>query len=108
YPWKVSFGLPLAALILLATAWSLKGARSGPKVDAKGCLRMVGVSLLVFAGVSAAAMTLAAAVSVNPPAVLLPLITLPLAISAFWWIYAPTPAGRQVMDRIAGFKQYLS
>jgi len=29
-------------------------------------------------------------------------------ISAFWWISAPTVAGRAVLDRIAGFKQYLS
>jgi uncharacterized membrane protein len=29
-------------------------------------------------------------------------------ISAFWWISAPTLEGRAVLDRIAGFKQYLS
>ena len=29
-------------------------------------------------------------------------------ISAFWWIAAPTPEGRKVLDHIAGFKQYLS
>lgn len=39
---------------------------------------------------------------------LVPLLALPLAISAFFWIDAPTKAGRQVLDRIAGFRQYLS
>ena len=38
----------------------------------------------------------------------IPLLALPLAISAFFWIDAPTKSGRQVLDRIAGFKQYLS
>ncbi len=39
---------------------------------------------------------------------LLPALTLPIAISAFWWISAPTVDGRKVLDHIAGFKQYLS
>jgi hypothetical protein len=108
YPWQVKFGLPMGGAILLFAAWSLKGSGTGHKVDAKGCLRMVATGLLVFAGLSATAMTVIAALPINAPAVLLPLITLPLAITAFWWIYAPTPAGRQMMDRIAGFKQYLS
>ena len=38
----------------------------------------------------------------------IPALALPLVISAFWWIAAPTVAGRAVLDRIAGFKQYLS
>jgi uncharacterized membrane protein YgcG len=38
----------------------------------------------------------------------LPLLALPLALSAFIWIDAPTLEGRKVLDRIAGFKQYLS
>jgi uncharacterized membrane protein YgcG len=39
---------------------------------------------------------------------LLPALALPIAISAFWWISAPTIEGRKVLDHIAGFKQYLS
>lgn len=35
-------------------------------------------------------------------------IGLPFALSAFAWIDAPTKAGRAMLDRIAGFKQYLS
>jgi uncharacterized membrane protein YgcG len=41
-----------------------------------------------------------------PP--LLPFLALPLVVSAFWWIAAPTKEGRAVLDHIAGFKQYLS
>lgn len=36
------------------------------------------------------------------------LVGLPLVLSAFWWISAPTREGRKVLDRIAGFRQYLS
>lgn len=39
---------------------------------------------------------------------LVPLLALPLAVSAFIWMAAPTPEGRQVMDQIAGFERYLS
>jgi uncharacterized membrane protein YgcG len=38
----------------------------------------------------------------------LPLLAAPLVVSAFWWIAAPTPEGRKILDHIAGFKQYLS
>jgi uncharacterized membrane protein YgcG len=38
----------------------------------------------------------------------LPLLALPLVVSAFWWISAPTVEGRKVLDHVAGFKQYLS
>jgi uncharacterized membrane protein YgcG len=39
---------------------------------------------------------------------LIPFISIPLIMSAFWWMSAPTRHGRRVMDRIAGFRQYLS
>lgn len=39
---------------------------------------------------------------------LLPLLALPLVVSSFFWIAAPTRDGRRVLDQIAGFKQYLS
>ena len=40
--------------------------------------------------------------------ILAPLILLPLVISAFVWMAAPTREGRAVLDRIAGFRHYLS
>ena len=42
------------------------------------------------------------------PGLLCFVLALPLVLSAFWWISAPTREGRAVLDRIAGFKQYLS
>lgn len=39
---------------------------------------------------------------------LLPALALPVVISALWWMSAPTIEGRGVLDRIAGFRQYLS
>ena len=38
----------------------------------------------------------------------LPLFSLAVVISAIWWMSAPTLEGRKVLDRIAGFRQYLS
>jgi uncharacterized membrane protein YgcG len=38
----------------------------------------------------------------------IPLVGLPFVISSFFWMSAPTREGRAVLDRIAGFKQYLS
>ncbi|WP_305095874.1 DUF2207 domain-containing protein [Croceibacterium aestuarii] len=40
--------------------------------------------------------------------ILFPLLSLPLVFSAFSWMSAPTREGRAMMDRIAGFEQYLS
>jgi len=37
-----------------------------------------------------------------------PLLALPLALSAFRWMAAPTREGRRLMDEIAGFEKYLS
>ncbi|MEO6433887.1 MAG: hypothetical protein ABIO29_07925, partial [Sphingomicrobium sp.] len=36
------------------------------------------------------------------------MLGLPLALSSLLWVSAPTSAGRAVLDRIAGFRQYLS
>jgi uncharacterized membrane protein YgcG len=40
--------------------------------------------------------------------ILSPLLALPLVMSAFWWMAAPTKEGRSTMDSIAGFQKYLS
>ena len=39
---------------------------------------------------------------------LLPALALPIVVSGFWWMAAPTLEGRRVLDHVAGFKQYLS
>ena len=38
----------------------------------------------------------------------IPAIGLPFVFSSFFWMSAPTKEGRALLDRIAGFKQYLS
>ena len=38
----------------------------------------------------------------------IPVLAVPLVVSCFWWIAAPTREGRALLDRIAGFRQYLS
>ena len=35
-------------------------------------------------------------------------LALPIALSSLFWISAPTKQGRAILDRIAGFRQYLS
>jgi uncharacterized membrane protein YgcG len=39
---------------------------------------------------------------------LVPLLILPFALTAFSWMAAPTREGRRIMDEIAGFEKYLS
>jgi uncharacterized membrane protein YgcG len=39
---------------------------------------------------------------------LVPLLALPVVLTAFRWMAAPTREGRAVLDRIAGFRHYLS
>jgi uncharacterized membrane protein YgcG len=41
-------------------------------------------------------------------ALLIPLLALPVVLTAFSWMAAPTREGRAVLDRIAGFRHYLS
>jgi hypothetical protein len=74
---------------------------------------LAGLSALLGLGGSAfMALALVRAVQVEGfPLVLwmmAPLLLLPLVLSAFAWMAAPTREGRQVMDEIAGFERYLS
>jgi uncharacterized membrane protein YgcG len=100
-------GFPLIALILLAGAWWGRGMA----MKAKGCLAAVAWVAVVGVGLVAGTFalgTMISALAVGAVEIALPLLLLPVAISAFWWMYAPTTAGRLMMDRINGFKQYLS
>lgn len=98
--------LPIAGVVLLAGCWWLYGitkrTTGGAKILVWIALALLGVSTLMFAF-----STITAALAGGAFAVLLPAALVPLAISAYWWMYAPTLEGRAVMDRIAGFHQYL-
>ena len=101
-------GLALAAALLFGLAslvWVFASKRDG----ALGCL-LKGIPFLL------AAIGAVLAFPILPLALetgrWLPLaiaaLGLPFALSAFAWIDAPTRAGRAMLDRIAGFRQYLS
>ncbi len=102
---------------LLAAATALLAAAA-----AYGCLRLTDrlrslARLLAWIGavVLAAAALLLGVATVALAAgnerilpLLVPFLAIPLIMSAFWWMAAPTRDGRKLMDRIAGFRHYLS
>lgn len=102
----IGFFAPVAGLVAILgifVCWRLTQGQ-------KGCLLalvwigLVGCAIAtLFAGFTSVIMALEG----GAWAVLLPLLSVPVAILAFKWMYAPTADGRVVMDRIAGFKHYL-
>ncbi len=78
--------------------------------------RETGKCLLAIAALASGAVALAVGAPIIPAALAsdwllpmaIPLLALPVVLSAFWWMSAPTKEGRAVLDRIAGFRQYLS
>jgi len=103
-----ALAVPAAAIAGLGLGlWLLLLAR-----DITGAGRIVaiiGASLLLVGGMIAAFAACVLAIEGGQALPLLaPLIALPVAVSAFAWMAAPTKAGRDAMDRIAGFRHYLS
>jgi hypothetical protein len=99
--------MPILGLVLLVIAILLYRAGK-PGSSARWAWRGLGIFVGVAAAVLAfSTVTLALDTGRILP-MLVPLLALPFAISAFWWMAAPTREGRAVMDRIAGFKRYLS
>jgi len=80
--------------------------------DARGGMRTLWTVLAGISGVLVVLVSLPialAGVEMDGALPLLgPLLALPVALTAFKWMAAPTPEGRKVLDRVAGFKQYLS
>jgi uncharacterized membrane protein YgcG len=100
-------GFPVIVVMLVAAGWWLRGLA----MKAKGCLAALAWVAVAGIGLVAGAFalgTMISALAVGAVEICFPLLVLPIAISAFWWMYAPTREGRLTMDRIAGFKQYLS
>jgi uncharacterized membrane protein YgcG len=101
------WALPLLGLVLLAMSIALF------RMDVQGtALRWAAKAFAIFLAIGAvlfAGSTIVVAFdSGRVLPILIPLLSLPFVISAFWWMAAPTKEGRAVMDRIAGFKRYLS
>jgi hypothetical protein len=94
-------------LFMIAIGAAPRATRSG----AGGWIALIASVLTGLAGLFALFGTLAIAGQAGASEVLpvlSPLLALPLVISAFWWMAAPTKEGRGVMDQIAGFQRYLS
>jgi uncharacterized membrane protein YgcG len=101
--WQIGFTIGALALAAILVAL-IQGSSSGGK-----CLLTLLVVAAAMSVVGAGFPILIEALNSGwwqPMAI--PLLALPLVISAFFWIDAPTKEGRAVLDRIAGFKQYLS
>jgi Predicted membrane protein (DUF2207) len=96
------FGVGLFAIAIGCAPY---GGRDG----ARGWFALIGCALAGLAGLFFLVGALGSATTTGEVfAILSPLLALPLVISAFWWMAAPTREGRAVMDRIAGFERYLS
>lgn len=98
----------LASIVALVAAAMLMMVHSGRSSTGK-CLVSLGILAALGTGILLGAPVVAQAIAFGwwlPLA--LPLLAAPLAISAFFWIAAPTRAGRSVLDRIMGFRHYLS
>jgi uncharacterized membrane protein YgcG len=92
------------ALMLVALLLRLRGARGWVAWTLGAACTLGGIVLLILSFVF-----LSQAVPFGSWGwMLAPLLALPLVLSAFAWMAAPTSDGRAVMDRIAGFEQYLS
>ena len=101
--WLIGVGLGLLALAAIFVAL-MQGTSSTGK-----CLLTAGAFLCGSIALATGAPIIGEALNSGwwQPLVL-PLLALPVVISAFAWIDAPTKEGRAILDRIAGFKQYLS
>lgn len=101
--WLIGVGVGLLALAAVLVALMNGTSKTGK------CLLGVGAflcgSIALATGVPIIGQALA---SGWWQPLVLPLLALPVALSAFAWIDAPTKEGRAVLDRVAGFRQYLS
>jgi uncharacterized membrane protein YgcG len=104
-----------AALLLPAAALGLYVLSSG-RYGAMAMSAKILAAFLGVIGLVAGAVTIGNAVEgilaygetrrLIPLAI--PLLALPVVLTAFHWMAAPTREGRAVLDRIAGFRHYLS
>ena len=100
----------LGFVLMIGSIWAGKGSRL-----ARTGGSMWLASLAILLGLGGAISVVFAFVLISETgevrailAVLAPLLALPLVLSAFKWMAAPTKEGRKVMDEIAGFERYLS
>jgi uncharacterized membrane protein YgcG len=102
----LNFGILAPIAPIAAGAFMI---RAGRRRDSRGGLLMaVGAALIAASAAGGLALINAGA---HGPLDFLPgiaaYILAPLALLGFHWLQAPTVAGRAIMDRIEGFRQYL-
>lgn len=95
---------PIGMMLTAFLLW-----RALPGTGTAGCFSRTLAAVIFFVGaVAGFPMVPLALSSGNWIPLAAAAVGLPLALSTFAWIDAPTKAGRAMLDRIAGFKQYLS
>ena len=105
---RADVAVAAAALLLLAAALGLYWFSRGPLRTMTVAAKMLAVFLAAI-GLVAGVVTIGNAFeSGRIVPLLVPLLALPVVLTAFSWMAAPTREGRAVLDRIAGFKHYLS
>ena len=105
---SASIAVPMVGIVSFILGMSLIGW-SRNRISAGRCLVMLAAFLLFSVSFFSAFITIVAVAEGGRfLPVLIPLLALPVSLSAFWWMAAPTRKGRQAMDRIVGFRQYLS
>jgi uncharacterized membrane protein YgcG len=105
----------IAALLLPAAAWAAyyfsAGKNGAMAMSAKISAAFLGV-IGLLAGVVTVGNAVEGIVAYGEISRLIPLaaplLALPVVLTAFHWMAAPTREGRAVLDRIAGFRHYLS
>ncbi|HEX8062528.1 MAG TPA: DUF2207 domain-containing protein [Allosphingosinicella sp.] len=112
---RTDVSVATAALLLPAAALGLYFLASG-KAGAMAMSGKISAAFLGAIGLIAGVVTIGNAIEgivaygefrrLVPLAV--PLLALPVVLTAFSWMAAPTREGRAVLDRIAGFRHYLS
>jgi hypothetical protein len=97
----------IGGLVLLGLAVFLY-KRGEEGTTARWVWRALGILIGLLALVAGFSTIVLAIDSGRALPLLIPLLSFPFAISAFWWMAAPTREGRALMDRITGFRRYLA
>jgi uncharacterized membrane protein len=107
FAWE-DVAIAAAALALLLAALALSRLARGSGTAMAMLARILAVFIGAI-GLLAGVVTIGNALETGRIVpLLIPLLALPVVLTAFWWMAAPTREGRAVLDRIAGFEHYLS
>ena len=102
---SVAFGTALSVIFI-----ALRGVGFvGGVLTRKNLLMVIGAVVLGLLAVLSGGPLIELAMATGNYWPFVPLLTaMPLVISSFWWMPSPTAEGQQLIDKILGFKHYLS